>query len=502
LYPDDARADLPHTLKQHVLAGFSPDLALDLVLNELVVRAVEATHASGGALALARGDQLVCRAATGSLAPDLGVPLNPREGLSGVCLRTHETQISDDTEIDPRIDPAFSQQFGVRSVLAVPVFDLVNRVQFTGVLEIFSPTPSAFSPTDQELLEGFAHDCARVCHAALELSLHKSVNPFTRPELPIHELIPPELTEPAPLSPYRPPYQILAIVLGSLGIFVIVAISFLFASRIGLLRSAASSVPASQPMAAEASAPPARAKSCGRAGDPGCTAEPSSTAPRHRANSSATEKATEKVAEKAPVKAPAQTSPALASNELVVYEKGKLAYRINTRNIPDPANQQPKLDSPNQAGDSHMEASSAAKPAPPAIPPATIASAKIAAAKISPTTNISPTSISTTKISPPKAAAPKTVWLDPDEAEGRIVSRTEPQYPPKARSAHRAGNVVLEIDVAEDGSVFAIRTLSGDPLLANAATEAVRSWRYQPYRRNDHPIRFHTDVTLNFAPSN
>ena len=144
MYPDDARADLPDTLKQHVLAGFSPDLALDLVLNELVVRAVEATHASGGALALARGDELVCRAATGSLAPDLGVPLNPREGLSGVCLRTHETQISDDTEIDPRIDPAFSQQFGVRSVLAVPVFDLVNPVQFTGVLEIFSPAPGAF----------------------------------------------------------------------------------------------------------------------------------------------------------------------------------------------------------------------------------------------------------------------------------------------------------------------------------------------------------------------
>jgi TonB family protein len=495
LYPDDARADLPDTLKQHVLAGFSPDLALDLVLNELVVRAVEATHASGGALALARGDELVCRAATGSLAPDLGVPLNPREGLSGVCLRTHETQISDDTEIDPRIDPAFSQQFGVHSVLAVPVFDLVNPVQFTGVLEIFSPAPGAFSATDQELLEGFAHDCARVCHAALELSLPKPVNPFTRPELPIHEheVIPPELTEIAPLPGGHPPYQILAIVLGSLGIFVIVAISFLFASRIGLLRSEASSVPAPRPMAAETSVPPARVKSCGP-GDPGCSAEHSPIAPTRRANSSSTEKATEK--------APAQTSPALASNELVVYEKGKLVARINTRNIPDPASQQPKIDSANQAGESHMEASSAAKPAPPVSPPATIASAKIAAAKISPTTNISPTAISPTKIPPTKTAAPKTVWLDPDEAEDRLVSRIEPDYPAKARSAHRAGNVVLEIDVAEDGSVFAIRTLSGDPLLANAAVEAVRGWRYQPYRRNDHPIQFHTDVTLNFAPSN
>ena len=170
--------------------------------------------------------------------------------------------------------------------------------------------------------------------------------------------------------------------------------------------------------------------------------------------------------------------------------------RINTRNIPDPASQQPKIDSANQAGESHMEASSAAKPAPPVSPPATIASAKIAAAKISPTTNISPTKLSPTK------TAPKTVWLDPDEAEDRLVSRIEHDYPAKARSAHRAGNVVLEIDVAEDGSVFAIRTLSGDPLLANAAVEAVRGWRYQPYRRNDHPIQFHTDVTLNFAPSN
>jgi TonB family protein len=52
--------------------------------------------------------------------------------------------------------------------------------------------------------------------------------------------------------------------------------------------------------------------------------------------------------------------------------------------------------------------------------------------------------------------------------------------------------------VAEDGTVSSIRTLSGDPILASAATEAVRNWRYQPYRRHDHPARFQTDVTLTF----
>src|SRR5277367_5160092 len=68
LRSDDSLLDPIHALEQHVLAGFPPELALDLLLNELVVRAAEATHASSAALALVRGDEMVCRAATGHLA--------------------------------------------------------------------------------------------------------------------------------------------------------------------------------------------------------------------------------------------------------------------------------------------------------------------------------------------------------------------------------------------------------------------------------------------------
>ena len=68
--------DLALLLEQHVVAGFPADLALDLVLNELVARAADATHATAAALALLRGKQMVCRAATGLHAPDLGVPLD------------------------------------------------------------------------------------------------------------------------------------------------------------------------------------------------------------------------------------------------------------------------------------------------------------------------------------------------------------------------------------------------------------------------------------------
>src|SRR5208283_3361943 len=66
--------DLTRVLEQHLATAFPPGVALDLVLNELVVRAADATGASTAALALLRGDEMVWRAATGPHAPGLGTP--------------------------------------------------------------------------------------------------------------------------------------------------------------------------------------------------------------------------------------------------------------------------------------------------------------------------------------------------------------------------------------------------------------------------------------------
>jgi protein TonB len=104
---------------------------------------------------------------------------------------------------------------------------------------------------------------------------------------------------------------------------------------------------------------------------------------------------------------------------------------------------------------------------------------------------------STTRI-----AKSQSVWLSPAQAENHLISRTEPQYPAEALAAHRSGSVVLEVQVAEDGSVSSIRTISGDPLLAAAASDAVRNWRYRPYRQNDHSSQFQTDVTVSFTLPN
>ena len=88
-----AQPDLVEALTRLIASGFPPGLGLDLVLNELVVRAATATRARAAALALKRGDEMVCRAATGDHAPDLGIPLNTRDGLSGACLRSHQSQL-------------------------------------------------------------------------------------------------------------------------------------------------------------------------------------------------------------------------------------------------------------------------------------------------------------------------------------------------------------------------------------------------------------------------
>src|SRR5215471_10526509 len=90
-------------LNQHVLVGLTPELALDLALNELVAAAAEATHAGAAAVALARGDEMVCRATTGDHAPDLGIPIDTRTGLSGACVRSRSPQNCRDTESDERV---------------------------------------------------------------------------------------------------------------------------------------------------------------------------------------------------------------------------------------------------------------------------------------------------------------------------------------------------------------------------------------------------------------
>jgi protein TonB len=60
------------------------------------------------------------------------------------------------------------------------------------------------------------------------------------------------------------------------------------------------------------------------------------------------------------------------------------------------------------------------------------------------------------------------------------------------------GQVELQIRVNKDGSVDNIKRVSGNPILANAAMDAVRRWRYEPYKIDGQPIEMETNIKLNF----
>ncbi len=83
--------------------------------------------------------------------------------------------------------------------------------------------------------------------------------------------------------------------------------------------------------------------------------------------------------------------------------------------------------------------------------------------------------------------------------EGDLVRKVLPIYPPLARSARIQGTVVMEAMISKSGTIEKLRLLSGHPLLAPAAVEAVRQWRYRPYILNGEPVEVETQITVNFS---
>lgn len=84
-------------------------------------------------------------------------------------------------------------------------------------------------------------------------------------------------------------------------------------------------------------------------------------------------------------------------------------------------------------------------------------------------------------------------------SEGDLMRKVLPSYPPLARSARIQGAVVLQAMISKLGTIENLRLLSGHPMLAPAAIEAVRQWRYRPYILNSEPVEVETQITVNFS---
>jgi protein TonB len=82
--------------------------------------------------------------------------------------------------------------------------------------------------------------------------------------------------------------------------------------------------------------------------------------------------------------------------------------------------------------------------------------------------------------------------------EAHLIHRVEPRYPLLALQARRQGQVILRALISRAGMIEHLQLVSGHPLLAQAAIEAVSQWRYRPYVLNGEAVEVETQVTVNF----
>jgi protein TonB len=107
--------------------------------------------------------------------------------------------------------------------------------------------------------------------------------------------------------------------------------------------------------------------------------------------------------------------------------------------------------------------------------------------------------ISSTPMAVPKVATPQRVRVSMGVTSGLLLRKVNPTYPPLARQARIQGVVLLQAEISKSGDIENLRLISGHPMLAPAAIEAVKQWKYKPYLLNGEPVEVDTQVQVNFT---
>jgi TonB family protein len=81
-----------------------------------------------------------------------------------------------------------------------------------------------------------------------------------------------------------------------------------------------------------------------------------------------------------------------------------------------------------------------------------------------------------------------------------VTHRVDPDYPEAARPANLQGVIVLNVVVGRDGSVVDMHAQNGPEELSQAAMDALRWWRFEPYRIGGQPVVVETTVAVEFKP--
>jgi TonB family protein len=465
-------AEVARALAVHGGGAASYDLALDLVLHQVVEEARYATGATGAAIALARAGEMVCRASSGPDAPDLGVRVETTSGLSGACLQTGTIQQCGDTETDPRVNAEACRRLGVRSILVLPLGD---GPQPFGVLEVFSSLVDAFGEGDIRELQILARRVvansrvvankrgaeggavvlssevltdevppSAVSPAAGEKASAPAIETKAATELkasPEPEQISESSAEVPAGGGYTRRNDVWTAVLGILVIVTAVLLGLALGRRGAIGRGLNGGLNGGVNGGSNRASSGSQTATANRGGDFGLQQEtagaPSGDLTAPAQSGSLPQPGSQQSTQQS--KTGAATSIEPPNGGLVVTQNGKVIYRL---------------------------------------PPGEEAGTARTAAR----------------------ATGSTATRDGAEnSVSRLIRRVEPQYPPEARAQKIQGVVILDVQIGSEGAVHNIAVVDGNPMLAQAAVEAVRQWRYQPYAVDGRPVEMQTRVRIRFT---
>ncbi len=490
----DAGPDLSPSDAEAVLARLHDAISADAselgaILQATVEAAQALTGAGSAALALRCDGMVICRARSGEPAPELGVRLDEDSGISGECLRQGQMLRCEDAHYDHRVNPLVCRTLGLRSIAIAPLRR--HGTETIGILEIFSTRPYAFNEVHMHFLSRLA-ELAEMAQTQDENRLM----PTTASSLPVepevalpsfapapavetaaYDEVGPSLRDPLAAArslgrlyePAKRRLPVIGIVAAALALVLLVGWRFLdytpdpvahrSAAREQQLTSAGA--PASEETALEV--PTARRP------NPGHPLErakrTSGTAHRHSAETVTVPDVVTHLdlspkTTSAEDSSPATASPAMAASSVItVVRRPRREPTKGEENAPEPR-------------------------------PVETAPAVASVGDGAPLDNLLDTPAGLPKLNPPVSHG----------AKGAVLEHSvQPVYPSFARERRIEGEVVVEATIAEDGSVRNARAIRGQSLLAQAAVEGVRRWRYRAAVLNGKPVATQTQITINFS---
>lgn len=109
--------------------------------------------------------------------------------------------------------------------------------------------------------------------------------------------------------------------------------------------------------------------------------------------------------------------------------------------------------------------------------------------------------ISSAPVNVPKPS-PQMLRVSQGVMEGLVLKRVQPRYPTQALQMRIQGPVQLQATITKNGDIQNLKVVSGDSVLAHAAQEAVRQWKYKPYYLDGEPVQIETQILVNFKLPN